>query len=514
MATSSDRLLRTSQFQRGFQRPRWRTHGHELGALGVSPGPDGLAIAFGCLVLVLLSWGVLAFGAVYPWAYRPLLWGAWLLGGVALAMRTTRHAGLPRSIGPALWLGLVAIAAVLLVQLVALPADVLERISPSTHQFLEAYDIPYAAALLSDRVPAHPISLKPEASALGTTFFLSLAVLFVACTAMLERGAARPIVIGLVCLGTVVALMALAQKAMVPRKIYGFWEPTDGHSPFGPFVNRNHFAGWMLMTLSVSLGYLAAALPARRRPRLRDWRDRLAWLASAQANRIALASAGILVMSIALALTTSRSGIMGFLLAAAVVGVFALRTRRDEVSRPFMAVYVVLLVILTVSWVGVDSVGQHFTDTPVDADIKRLGIWKNTLAVVDDFPLTGTGLNTFGTVMLVYQTVDPHVAVQAAHNDYLQLAAEGGLLLGIPIAFTVVAFARQTVGRLRESPGGRRVHWLRVGAVTGLLAMGLQETVEFSLQMPGNATLFAVLAALAVHRPPPAPSSEPHRGRC
>jgi hypothetical protein len=48
---------------------------------------------------------------------------------------------------------------------------------------------------------------------------------------------------------------------------------------------------------------------------------------------------------------------------------------------------------------------------------------------------------------------------------------------------------------------------VRVGAVTGLAAIALQETVEFSLQMPGNAVLFAVLCGIALHGSPHKKSS-------
>ena len=46
--------------------------------------------------------------------------------------------------------------------------------------------------------------------------------------------------------------------------------------------------------------------------------------------------------------------------------------------------------------------------------------------------------------------------------------------------------------------------WLRAGAVTSLMAIACQESVEFSLQMPGNAALFAIVCAIALHRPPSA----------
>ncbi|MDO8794476.1 MAG: type II toxin-antitoxin system RelE/ParE family toxin [Vicinamibacterales bacterium] len=79
----------------------------------------------------------------------------------------------------------------------------------------------------------------------------------------------------------------------------------------------------------------------------------------------------------------------------------------------------------------------------------------------------------------------------------LQLAAEGGLLLGIPIVLTIVAFAWEVRRRFREDVGS--IWWIRLGAVIGLVAIALQSIAEFSLQMPGNAALFAVVAGLAIH---------------
>ena len=88
-----------------------------------------------------------------------------------------------------------------------------------------------------------------------------------------------------------------------------------------------------------------------------------------------------------------------------------------------------------------------------------------------------------------------------AHSDYLQLAAEGGALLAGAAALLLVLFANEVRRRFRESAAGSRDYWIRVGAVTGLVSIGLQEAVEFSLQMPANAALFVVLCAVALHRP-------------
>ena len=110
--------------------------------------------------------------------------------------------------------------------------------------------------------------------------------------------------------------------------------------------------------------------------------------------------------------------------------------------------------------------------------------------------------------MLAYQTHGLDAYAVEAHNDYLQLAAEGGLLLGLPITWLLVAFAREVRRRFRENADDTRTWWLRAGAVIGLGGLALQSLVDFSLQMPGNAVLFALLMAIAAHRP-----AGPPRGR-
>jgi O-antigen ligase len=83
--------------------------------------------------------------------------------------------------------------------------------------------------------------------------------------------------------------------------------------------------------------------------------------------------------------------------------------------------------------------------------------------------------------MLGYQTYMPDQHWVEAHNDYLQLAAEGGLLLGLPIVITIFFFVREVRRRFHESSDDTRTYWLRAGAVAGLIAIAFQEVVDFSL---------------------------------
>jgi O-antigen ligase len=198
-------------------------------------------------------------------------------------------------------------------------------------------------------------------------------------------------------------------------------------------------------------------------------------------------------------LTLSRSGITAALFAMALTAVVALRRHRNITRRTIGAVYLVLLAIAVTEWVGIDAIVSRFAvPGGIGFDVRR-GAWADALSIASIFSLTGTGLNTYGVAVLFYHQHNPGLYFREAHNDYLQLAAEGGLLLAVPAALCIATFATIVWKRFNEETSSSG-YWLRVGAVTGLAAIALQETVDFSLQMPGNAALFAVLCGIALHR--------------
>src|SRR5690606_24865693 len=129
--------------------------------------------------------------------------------------------------------------------------------------------------------------------------------------------------------------------------------------------------------------------------------------------------------------------------------------------------------------------------------------------IVRDFPLTGTGLGGYKHAMLVYQTGDREAIYAQAHNDYLQVLAEGGAMVAIPAAGVVLIVVAGIRRRLRGVDDDVMTFWMRRGAVAGLVGVAAQSVVEFSLQMPGNAAMCVVLVALALHRP--RPYSHAHR---
>jgi hypothetical protein len=130
----------------------------------------------------------------------------------------------------------------------------------------------------------------------------------------------------------------------------------------------------------------------------------------------------------------------------------------------------------------------------------RARIWWDTLPLVRDFWLTGSGAGSYRTAMLYYQRAERVVQFNQAHNHYLQAAAEGGVVMAGLVISGLVALARATRAQCSADRSG--AYWIRAGAACGLTAVALQSLWETGLVMPANAALAAVLAAIASYERP------------
>jgi O-antigen ligase len=260
----------------------------------------------------------------------------------------------------------------------------------------------------------------------------------------------------------------------------------------------------MLLALPLTLSLLAAGIAHAMRGIRPGWRDRVLWLSSPEASVLILLAASSLVMSLSLVMTMSRSGMTALALALLMTGGFIVRGGGSRTRRATSWAYLILLVAVTVAWVGADAIVARFSETDWSEFNTRRGAWTDAWDIARAFPFAGTGLNTYGTATLIFQRHDLAQHYAQAHSDYLQLAAEGGLLLVLPALTATAFFLRDVARRFRQDESGSTAWWLRGGAVTALLAVALQESVDFSLQMPGNAALFAIVCAVALHqsRPP------------
>jgi O-antigen ligase len=441
-------------------------------------------------VAALLAWSAFSFGAVYAWAYLPAAVGIVVFGAVVLV---TSRPGL--SLDAPIVAALV-LAAALAAQVVPVTAAVLGPASHGAQRVLSAIDIGYANGLTH----THPLSVDAAATWFGLAALVLLAVWLVS-TSVVFSDASRlhHTVRNIIVIGCALGLVGIAQRATFNGKLLWFWTPRfSAGNGFGPFVNRNHFAGWMLLAVALAVGYLFGTFSRSSVPRGRAMRDKLLWLGTRDAVTPVLVSASVAVMLCGVVWTMSRSGIVATGVALTVLLAAAIRRSQAGMHRVVLTVYLVCVVTGIVAWRGTDTLVRWYADTSTLE--WRVQLWKDTMPALEDFWVTGSGLNTYGTVMMIYPRTDLSVQPREAHNDYLQLAVEGGLLVCVPVVLLVVAAGRVIVARLRQ-PQDEMTWWIRMGAVAGICGIAVQELTEFSLQIPAVALLFVTCVAIALHQP-------------
>jgi O-antigen ligase len=430
------------------------------------------------VTLVALG-GLAGLGGALPGTTLPLL--AACAG--TFAMTRARIAGTREA--RLLDAGLLAVLAAGVGQTLPMPGGLVSLLSPQAWPLRSMLHVETTGAWW-------PVSVDARATRDTLALASAAVLLFWAARDAFARGGVRTAARLVAWSGLVVTMTALAQRATAPGLVLWRWAPADpGSQPFGFFVNRNHFATWLLMAGGLTAGYLVAhrrshrADHASRRLLVRDW--------LADGNGLILAGA-LVIMLLGVAASLSRAAILGAGAALVLAGVFASRARERGPALRAGGVAVALILAAAVV-ANLDGLERKFESATA---VSRATIWRETAPVIRDFWLTGTGLGTYSLTMLRYQQTDPALHFNQAHSEYVQLLAEGGLILALPILLAGAAWLRLAGQRFRTD--AHEAVWIRVGAAAGLAAAAVQGIFETGLRVPANALLAALLAAIVVHR--------------
>jgi len=295
------------------------------------------------------------------------------------------------------------------------------------------------------------------------------------------------------------------------------WRPEWlGHDVVtGTFVNRNHYAAHIAMTLALGLGLLYSDL-YRQRLSSRGLKQQLRNLLGLVMGPRFVGFLALTIMTSALILSHSRGGILAVFGALFIVAILGMLWHRKSTVERSILVIVALLVASAVYWQGTGSLIERVATMKVGED-ERIQVWNSTIDMIADRPLFGVGANNYLWGFPAYRDgARPEVFVNHAHNDYLELLAEYGLvgavLAGLPVLLILASMLDGF--RERHDPLSRG---LLFGALTACIAFLLHAFVEFNFHIPANAGYFFVLLAMGVaaariERPEPA-RSPPERRR-
>jgi O-antigen ligase len=291
--------------------------------------------------------------------------------------------------------------------------------------------------------------------------------------------------------GFLVAIFGILQQLTFNGKLYWFREMRFGGIPFGPYVNRNHFAGFAELVIPIALVPLVLGKVRRER-------------------RFAVVVCALLPI-VALFLSASRGGIVSF---AAEIGVLALllALRRTGGRHVLAGGVVLLLAFMLVSWLGVRQILERFSSMQsLEVTVgKRASMRHDSWRIFRDHPWTGTGLGTLPVVFPAYESLYDGKIVNHAHNDYLEMLADTGLLGALCCAsfLGVLFFCSLKQLLVADNSFAAALHLSGLVACCGFLVHSL---VDFNLHIPGNALLFFLMAHLATAPIPQNPGKRHHR---
>jgi O-antigen ligase len=271
--------------------------------------------------------------------------------------------------------------------------------------------------------------------------------------------------------GAVYALFAVLQGFTSDGRIYWLIKPHAG-SVYGTYINHNHYAGLMELLFPLAL-VLASAGFVRG------------------AQRILLAF-GATLMAASVFLCQSRAGMFAIIVETGFLAILWIRHFSPKKS----ATLFVAFALATVSflwWIAPKQLGNRMTDMH---DPARLLIHRDAMHMFAAHPFFGSGFGTFATVFPRYRAFYDGFFINHAHDDYLELLLETGLVgLAVGVWFIVVLYRNGLRNlRPRRLPPATLLSAAALVSCTGLLVHGF---MDFNLHIPANAALFFVLCAVA-----------------
>jgi O-antigen ligase len=170
--------------------------------------------------------------------------------------------------------------------------------------------------------------------------------------------------------------------------------------------------------------------------------------------------------------------------------------RRRQTHRATRMLLMLAPISLLAWWLGSSAIVHRWAEaSPAD----RVPIWHGVIHMIAAKPILGFGLGTFGTAFPPFRTFYSNLFVNAAHNDYLQVLAETGIVGGVALLWFLVALYRHALPRVRFWSQDW-VECTRLAALAGCTGIVLHSFVDFNLQIPANAAMFLALAGIAVSK--------------
>jgi O-antigen ligase len=488
------------------------------------------------IVAVVIGAAAFAFGAVESWSSAWLRFGA--VAAFAAATWDDGPAALLRGRAVRILLPVILLIAWGFLQSLPLPRAAIRLLSPRTAR-IQAETLPSGGgaslpSFLLEQAPSRgvvveagatlpsgpedpgsraalsSISINPHATRRACLAWLTPLLLALAAERLSRESLMRYRLLWAIAAWTgLLGAVAVAQKVAWNGQLLWIRSTPPDDVPLGPFVNPNHYAGYVELGVLVTFGLILAIVGgASGEPSRAEVRSALLDRSGALPRLLVLGSMAVLGVC-GMALSGSRGGAIALL--AGTLVLFPFRRLRAWLPAATVVVLAVGLAAGLASWLGREEATLQtafFAESSQDPSLAtRSDIWGRTWRVLVDHPLTGTGLGTFPWAYASYDREGEWLGTAQAHNDYLQLASETGLVGIALLLWLVTSFARNVLlPALRPERG--RPRWTTTALAGAVFAMLVHSILEFNLQIPAVAALFAVIGGSLI-----AAAADPAPGR-
>ena len=441
------------------------------------------------IFLFTIIFSPLAFGAVEPWSLFIMKVSTFIAICVMLFRQRKRET--PFYEVPGI-LPLMALLAYIVFQLVPLPPGMVRLLSPGTYAL-------YMDSVWTGR-PGEWVSLSinKKATLAELLRFASYAGIYV-LTVQLHANARvlRRTVTVIAVFGSVLAFFAIIQHLLPNNRIYWMRELTLGGGLFGPYVNRNHYAGLMGMIFPVIMSLFLYYRPKGKHA---SFRERLVGIFThPQSNTSMLLGFSTVLTAASIFLSLSRGGIASLVMSLVFLGLL-LRKRSGMSRRGLFFASTIIVILYTVGWFGWGPIFERFQsirNSQGEISELRLDLWKDSLDIIRDFPVTGTGFGSYINIYPSYRTIDSEGIADHAHNDYIELLTNGGAIsMMLLFWFTAAVVVRSyQVFQRRRDPYSL---FLYSGILTGIFSILLHGVTDFNMQIGANGLYLFFMMGMAV----------------
>ncbi len=442
------------------------------------------------LFIFVLIFTPLAFGTVERWSYTVMetisLSALCLLLFQIVRSRSTRIYEVPGLLPLSMFLAYIVF------QAIPLPSFVIKVLSPGAHEV-------YSNTIwVNGSAQWGSISLNKKATLLEFFRVFSYAAFYVLTVQLLSKKKYfKKMVFLLTLYASLLALFAIIQHFSFNDRIYWVRELTQGGNPFGPYVNRNHYAGLMEMLFPIILSLFIFYKPQVGQGSLRERLVRIFDQRASNVHALLLLAATIVAISIFISL--SRGAIISLSISMIFFG-FMIIARMKEKKKGIVVVLIFIVILYAVGWFGWDAIFERFErirNTQGDVSEMRLDLWKDSANIIKDFAITGAGLGNFVGIYPKYRTIPPGGIADHAHNDYIELMTDGGIIAIALIGWfmlSVILSSFKTFIKRRDSYS----IYIWTGAVTGIVAILIHSITDFNLHIGANGLYFFFLLGFVV----------------